>query len=189
MPNHTTNHLTVTGPKDSIKAMIEAAKGEEDALCCQAIIPMPEDLKGTVKGSGLAHFESIEETHVREQHEAQLMDEYGFDNWYDWCIANWGTKWGVYRQCNQPMCWSKIEGGIYTEFYSAWSPPFPVIAELARRFSDLTFTLDYSDEGGCYAGQNIYQGDSCDENYTEDPVLVKARNEEMGLGVKKILDI
>ncbi len=179
MPNHTTNHLRVTGPAESIAKMQEFAKGE-GALDCNAIIPMPEVLRGTRKGSGLANDETLEETHAREQREAKLVDEYGYDNWYDWSIANWSTKWGVYP-IGEPLAWEEEINGVYMVFYSAWSPPMAVIAELAHRFPDLRFVLDYSDEGGGYAGQAVYEGERCDDNCLDDPELINAKNREMGL--------
>ena len=181
MPNHTTNHLRVTGPAESIAKMQEFAKGKEGALSCNSIIPMPEALRGTIKGSGLANNETLEETHAREQREAKLVELHGFDNWYDWSVANWGTKWDVYSLSDDPLVWDEEINGVYMGFYSAWSPPMAVIAELARRFPDLKFVLDYSDEGGGYAGQAVYEGENCDDNCVEDSVLVEAKNQEMGL--------
>lgn len=181
MPNHTTNHLRVTGPEASIAEMQKFAKGENSVLDCNAIIPMPPALKDTIKGSGMANDETLVETHAREQREAKLVEEHGYDNWYDWCNANWDTKWGTYSIGAEPLAWEEEIGGVYIAFYTAWSPPLAVIAELARRFPDLRFVIDYSDEGGCYAGETVYQGEECEDNCFSDPELVEAKNREMGL--------
>jgi len=181
MPNHTTNQLTVTGPADSIVKMKEFAKSEEAALECNSILPMPEALKGTTKGFGMANDETLAETHAREQREAKLVEDFGFDNWYDWCVANWGTKWGVYHLGDMPLKWHDELEGVSMEFWSAWEPPIPVIAELARRFPDLTFVLDYSDEGGGYAGQAVFEGENDTDYCTQDAALIEAKNQVMGL--------
>lgn len=181
MPNHTTNHLRVTGPDASIAKMQEFANGKDSVLDCNAIIPMPESLRDTIKGSGMANDETLEETHAREQNEAKLVEEHGHDNWYDWCNANWGTKWGTYSIGDEPLAWEEEIDGVYIAFYTAWSPPMAVIAELARRFPDLRFALDYSDEYGGYAGDAVFQGEECEDDCHEDREGVEAKNREMGL--------
>ena len=55
----------------------------------------------------------------------ELKEKYGFDNWYDWRCANWGTKWNAsetsYDKENQTL-----------RFDTAWSIPYPVIAKIAE---------------------------------------------------------
>ena len=48
---------------------------------------------------------------------------YGYKDWYDWSIENWGTKWNA---CD---C---FDNGDYIEFETAWSLPHPVYAKLAE---------------------------------------------------------
>lgn len=70
----------------------------------------------------------------------RLIQKYGHDNWYDWCIANWDTKWDAVR--------SHIdEDGSNIHFETAWSPPTKVIRELASAYPELTFIHSYSLEG------------------------------------------
>ena len=62
---------------------------------------------------------------------------YGFTSWYDWCRANWGTKWN--------SCRSKYSDNGWL-FETAWSAPLNVIRVLSEIFPDAEFELDYADE-------------------------------------------
>lgn len=58
----------------------------------------------------------------------RLMKSYrecGHLGWYDWNIANWGTKWNAYK--------TDLVSDSVLEFQTAWSTPRPVIDELAKR--------------------------------------------------------
>lgn len=179
MPNHTTNHLLVEGNANDLAEMRSFVMGDDEVFSFNSIIPMPEELRGTTKGFGMAHNETLEETHEREQREAKLVDRHGFDNWYDWSVANWNTKWDAYPMSDLPLEWEERRNGLYIEFFTAWSPPLSVIAALANKFPTLRFSLDYSDEGGGYAGQFVCEGSDLRDECFDDPVLIEAKNREM----------
>ena len=68
------------------------------------------------------------------------MDErdlYGDDNWYDWCIKNWGTKWDT--------CRVSIQNDTI-EFDTAWSPVPKMMGLLSQKFQGSEFELIYADE-------------------------------------------
>jgi hypothetical protein len=64
-------------------------------------------------------------------------------DWLDRRIEKWGTKWIGYEV--------RI-GGSTIEFYTAWSPPIPVIRKLAELHKDLVFTLEYAEPGMMFRG-------------------------------------
>ena len=66
------------------------------------------------------------------------LEKYGHANWYEWSIANWGTKWNSYD--NNLIDENSIS------FDTAWSTPFPVIQKLAEGFPELTFEVKFADE-------------------------------------------
>jgi len=146
MPNHTANILTVTGDDEAfeeMKAFVRSVdtNGDETAFSLGAIVPMPNELVGTVSGTHIPEWQ--------KEKSAEMISKYGADNWYDWCNANWGTKWDAY----QVYQW---EGNKIT-FHTAWSPPTCVIAILSQRFPTLTFELKYTDEGGGFAAVSTFQ--------------------------------
>lgn len=129
----------------------------------------------------LGHFKNIEETAKKYIPEAvakelniktleELGDvyisnlkQYGSTTWYDWCIENWGTKWGVSRfSCNENTM----------IFETAWSIPENIFDKLALEFPEDTIEVSYADED--YSSENngilTYHNGSCeyDTNLDED---------------------
>jgi hypothetical protein len=87
------------------------------------------------------------------------LKRFGSDNWYDWACKNWGTKWGAY-DCS----WNKQT----LSFYTAWSPPMPVIEALSKMFPKATFVLQYADEGCGFCGTATFKDGKCDDNCMRD---------------------
>jgi Ferredoxin-like domain in Api92-like protein len=50
------------------------------------------------------------------------------NNWYDWNIEHWGTKWDVI-DCSSSFWKSDKTENIELSFNTAWSPPEPIINE------------------------------------------------------------
>jgi hypothetical protein len=74
-------------------------------------------------------------------------------DWFDWCVANWGTKWepdtySVYREPNRL---------VYT-FNTAWSPPLEWLMAAAIVRPKLKFILEYDEPGMVYQGRVVYFG-------------------------------
>lgn len=74
----------------------------------------------------------------------QCFLETGHRNWYDWNVANWGTKWGAYDykpRFREPQ-------KLVFEFQTAWSFPRPIFEALHGRYPGLLFEGVTIDEGG-----------------------------------------
>jgi hypothetical protein len=71
------------------------------------------------------------------------MPESEQDNWYDWNINNWGTKW----ECSI-IDWERCDdNSIWISFESAWSPP---IALYEHIYHELDWQVEgLYHEGGC----------------------------------------
>ena len=77
--------------------------------------------------------------------------------WYNWNVANWGTKWNCLEVWHDRTTEQITEvGNTSYNFDTAWSPSEPVIAALAEKFPTLTITHRYCEGGMAYAGQVIY---------------------------------
>lgn len=76
-------------------------------------------------------------------------------NWYEWNIANWGSKWDTNSACLDNSNW---ENGIirYT-FETAWSPISQVIDELAKQHKKVTITYNYYEGGSDFWGEVEYE--------------------------------
>ena len=152
MPNWCDNTITL---KHSDPTMIKRA---HDALergeFLNEFHPVPLDLKivaGRVGGD-----EDAEQQALVLQENAN-RDKYGYANWYDWCVYEWGTKWDVGDEGSATL---NEDGSLTASFNSAWAPPI----EAYRMLEDLGFEIKaYYFEGGMmFAG--IYE-DGDDDYY------------------------
>ena len=115
MPNWCSNNLIL---EHEDPAMIQRAY---DALERQEFlnefIPVPQELKDTVSGF---HGDPEEQAKLEAQTRANI-DKFGYGNWYDFCVGEWGTKWDVGEQGASDI---HPDGRmLHTSFDSAWSPP------------------------------------------------------------------
>lgn len=55
---------------------------------------------------------------------------YGASTWYQWCIANWGTKWNVHADDEAII---DTDGSI--TFETAWSAPQPIIYTIVKHMA------------------------------------------------------
>jgi hypothetical protein len=90
------------------------------------------------------------------------------DNWYDWNINHWGTKWEV-----TPNDWSRDgDNTIFVTFDSAWSPP----TALYEHLTEEGWIVDafYEESGMGYVGKysdgedEQYEYDFEDDNWRDD---------------------
>jgi hypothetical protein len=79
------------------------------------------------------------------------------DWWYNWNVANWGTKWNCSEVWHDRVDNAETEAGRTSyNFDTAWSPAEPVVAALAQQFPTLSITHRYCEGGMGYAGQVVY---------------------------------
>ena len=140
MPNWCNNSVVL---KHQDPAMIERArKAFNGEGLLQEFIPVPQELIDTVSGS-------MGED-KREAHEAQQkanVEKYGYANWYDFCVSEWGTKWEIGADGNPAQ---DIPGGLMLGFDSAWSPPIAAYEKLL----EMGFEIEamYYESGMAFAG-------------------------------------
>ena len=136
MPNWCSNGITL---RHADPAMIDRAQKSDGLL--MEFLPTPQDLIDTVAG-----FKGEDE---REAHEAQQranIEKYGYKDWYDWNVANWGTKWDfTLENVDRPD-----PNTLTAAFDSAWSPP----VEAYRRLEELGFEIEamYYEPGMAFCG-------------------------------------
>ena len=152
MPNWCDNTITL---KHSDPTMIKRA---HDALergeFLNEFHPVPPDLK--IVAGRVGDDESAEQQALVLQENANRA-KYGYANWYDWCVNEWGTKWDVGDEGSATL---NEDGSLSASFNSAWAPPI----EAYRMLEDLGFEIKaYYFEGGMmFAG--IYE-DGDDDYY------------------------
>jgi hypothetical protein len=73
-------------------------------------------------------------------------------DWYEQRLDKWGTKWIGYDLSIGDSC---------MDFFTAWSPPVPIIKKLAELHKDILFRLEYYELGMAFRGVATaeWQGD------------------------------
>ena len=127
IPNHVTNkllfHPCTEKRFNEILADLQKEGAEPGSIDLGRIIPEPEGLFMGDLG--------VEE-----------MKKYKDNNWYDWRIKHWNTKWNAYGF--EPPAFSGDTGTMI--FRTANCSPFPVIFKLSQKYPDVEIDLRYADE-------------------------------------------
>lgn len=147
MPNWCNNSVTL---KHKDPAMIERAhKALVDGRLLQEFFPCPQDLIDTVAG-----FPGEDKREAHEAQEKRNLELYGYKNWYDWNVANWGTKWDVGSDDGLTQ---KLDANtLEASFDSAWAPPCAAYEKLI----EMGFYIKafYDEPGMCFCG--VWEGDT-----------------------------
>jgi hypothetical protein len=93
-------------------------------------------------------------------HSKNPLDFSGND-WYNWNIRNWGTKWDVAvsndEKYSDTELMEETKNSLAYRFNTAWSPPTEIIAKLSEQYPNLVFTLSYEEETG-WGGETVFEG-------------------------------
>ena len=168
MPNWCNNNLTL---QHEDPAMIKrAAEALDRGEFLNEFIPVPKDLQIVAGSVG----DPVEQAKL-EADTKRNVEKYGYGNWYDFQVNEWGTKWDVGADGTTDV---HPDGKmLHTSFDSAWSPPIAAYEKL----TDMGFTVGamYYEPGMCYAG--IWE-DGNDDYY--DLSGMRSSDVEAGLPVE-----
>ena len=148
MPNWCDNRLMVVGPTEVVNEFVNGAKkkvgdSEEELNVIHNYLPFPPALEGRVietdNGISFGTFT---------------------DRGYNWCLANWGCKWG---DSGTRIITHNLSGDgetTSTTIYmnTPWGPPDQGICSISAMFPELTFTLAFHEEGMSFSGVVQYSG-------------------------------
>jgi len=114
-------------------------------------VPMPEELATT---------KSPVDNPNSDANRA-LRKVYGYDNWYDWKINNWGTKWNTYDNYID-------HDNNAISFQTAWNVPYKVFEVMAEMYPELHFHMEIVEEGGYFAGTVDIKDGNIENGLTDD---------------------
>lgn len=149
MPNHVSNRLQFKSfskddwkkEDDAFKQLESLMKTDDSPFDFNVLIPYPDNFK-------VLDDKRRELEKTVGLHEAfKVKDGYNSGG-YEWCIANWGTKWNAYDI-----------GFDYEAVYfqTAWATPLPIWVEISKRFPELQVIIEYADEDrGNNCGRMVY---------------------------------
>ena len=147
MPNWCNNTLELehTDPAMIERARAAMIRGE----FLHEFIPVPKDLSETVAGG---FSDTAEQASLLEKTKANI-EKYGYGNWYDFCVNEWGTKWDIGGNDYGAPTITET-GKMIAGFDSAWSPPTTAMEKLVAM--GFRAKLYYYEPGMCFAG--IWEG-------------------------------
>ena len=181
MPNHCTNQLTVIGPEVELSRFMSAVVTKQEPKqvtdsdenddpytryeaetieIFENLYPCPRELRDTTSG----FFPDKDKMETLRAQQEQNTEKYGFKDWYDWCVAKWGTKWGDYdTTLTDGPSYIKSDGTgriarVTYQYTTAWGPGLNGIATISGMFPSLWFVNSYEEGGmgffGCFTASN-----------------------------------
>lgn len=124
MPNWCVNNVYIETTPEEIAAIVEAIQSDDDRGLLHYLRPEPEHVENDTSGV--------------------------MPNWYNWRVANWGTKWEVQAEITS----HSVEGGwINLSFESAWSPPVEALDYWASQSTHRQFNIRYIEWGMAFCGE------------------------------------
>lgn len=149
MPNHVTNVLTLIGTENNVEEVLKALLNENGEVNFNISFPMPNELEGTSSPTKIVSQSEYDAQDndkegnmwgrgITRKMSNEYIEKYGADNWYEWKLQNWGTKWGAYDSF-------RIDDVTF-EFSTAWSTPTPFFEKISLDFPNVTFAIKYADE-------------------------------------------
>lgn len=150
MPNWVYTKMTVRGSKDGLDAFAEKAARKYTVKTMD--FPTTEIVE-KVHDEPLSFWNFIEpedkDAYFTVADSTRTRDPL---NWYNWNVANWGTKWDA---CDVGTD-RDTDDWLDYEFQTAWSPAEPVFSAMAAQHPDLEFEFYCEEEQGwgvVYIGQ------------------------------------
>lgn len=196
MPNWCENKLVITGDKKIVEEIVAKAGTHENSsvFSFSAFDPLPQHLVGTTKGSNA---NNNPEGYVQALKGNQHFD---YDNWYDWQLAHWGTKW----DCDNATLLTEAElaeGNYQVEFFynTAWSPGVQFAITLSSQYPEVEVKNYYSESGMNFAGvavaiggnliEDIYINDLTAQHYASVGAVMTADGTQVDWDVAQDFDL
>ena len=154
MPNWCSNRVEIyIDDEETMKEFQEFIRSKDQPLSFNSIVPMPEELEGTQHPPKIRSQKEVDNWKpesewdsrpITQEMSDKFKEEYGTDNWFDWCCNNWGTKWDAQR-----IDFEADGNYITMHFDTAWGPPEEIHDALNEKFGDKISISWFYDEPGC----------------------------------------
>ena len=176
MPNWVYNGLTVEGNPDSVKKMMAQLNQPFTMIHDSWDVSTNTYMKkNTLYPNPVFAFWNIIKPSNLDTYQQQMVHkpnasiqellQFDGDDWYNWNVRNWGTKWDVAvssEDKHPDTYFEETANGdnyvVYYNFNTAWSRPMPALTKLSAQYPDLLFTLSYEEETGWGGECEILRG-------------------------------
>jgi hypothetical protein len=165
MPNWVFNGLTIEGNPDEVNKLVEQMNQPFSVIhdSWDSNVMSMRKIATSYSAPIFAFWNIIKPTdleayHSQRDHTKNISDAMKFEgnDWYDFNVREWGTKWDVGVSNDEEHPDTYMEGPIangenlvvYYNFNTAWSRPLPALEKLSAQYPTLLFTLSYEEETG-----------------------------------------
>ena len=210
MPNWNHNIITLTAKNDEAKKQIHTFIDKNIVVSKEAnwsdsllevegntLIPMPDGIKKLMGMSSFIQHDdgTIEENKDYSEEEERKQreynrKEYGHEDWYDFCLNEWGSKWGfchtAFYDGNGELVNTKEElhnllelnGSLDFNTDCAWGPAVGLMKKICELYPDIEFRCEWGEEQVTeYYGIYTYnKEDGWQEKYKKDLDVDEAYN-------------
>lgn len=177
MPNWNNNLITLTAKTDEAKRQLHTFIDKHVIVLSdrnwsnslldisnESIIPLPEGIaklntmgkfiQGNNEFTKNPNYDEKAEQKQREQNNKA----YGYADWYEFCCAEWGSKWGVCHTAflnnygktidTKADLHDKLErtGGIKFKTDCAWKPATGLMKKICELYPDIEFRCEFGEE-------------------------------------------
>jgi len=190
MPNWSSTNFTIRGSEEDVRSFRKGVQQIGDDLSIiKSYLPCPQPL---YDATSMSAFDVIPEhwsksvadgTWTQEDYDNRVaenarllvqqkenLEKYGYKDWWDWQIDNWGVKWGD--------CDTEIFDPIHTGhedvwctqgyFQTPWGTATNAWKNISKQFPKCSFEFHSEEEAGFFTGTEvIVNGEVVYENYYE----------------------
>ena len=148
MPNWCYNRLTLMNNQEIVDRIANWVDHQSNPSGLFSLFyPLPEELSDT---EYYLYRNSVPEKKEAERLQA-LKEKYGYDNWYEWALNNWGCKWDTRELTLE----EQHEDTIHLCFDTPWCPPIDFYNKLSKDYS-VNIEASYTEEGNDFAGYYLF---------------------------------
>jgi len=199
MANHCFNSLQLKADSETVKSALAYLKGKDSDFDFNKIIPMPESIRATQRGSlsfaseavCLYQNEGVINNHLKMMMaEAQIDEKQLQEAITDWlrrkrvdlglgqqiianrkryCNCGDWYEWSIKKWGTKWEAWDVTVANDTVTFTTAWSPCSPVIEKIAGLFPKVQLVYQYFEPGAILAGKEIYINGKCLKAETYEP--------------------
>lgn len=147
MPNWCDNFVRIEHKnKDAIERVVKAFR---IGKFCSEFAPIPRELEEVSAPN-------------RDANAEDLVQKYGYSDWYEFCVNEWGTKWDIGEDMGGSSIDTSSDESVSLTFQSAWAPPVELYRKMTNEGYDIT--AYYYEPGCAFVGK--YTSEDGDECYT-----------------------
>ncbi len=179
------NELNVSGDKESMDKFFKVLNSEgNNNFQMSKFLPIPKVLNDNypfrkfkacntktvkLKGGEIKEIEIDSNNRTEDEFQkfkAKLRKNFGYDNDYDWCKANWGCS----EDISEEMGYYVDNQNYSVKYMTKWCPNINFVIYLHKRYPNLSFTLEFLQSADFYAGTLTITPDSIElveEPYSE----------------------